>query len=121
MEFDWADYKTLAYQLRQQSDDAAKRSAISRVYYSVYHKAQNYLKEKHDFQVSRMGEGSHKRVWDGFRGKGRTFTAVAEKGIELKENRQKADYDPAIIRLDDLLDESFIVAERLLEYLGKLP
>lgn len=114
MEFDWADYKILAEHLRKQSGEAAKRSAISRIYYCVFHQAQNYLKEKHGFQDSFMGEGSHKRVWGEYFGKGRSYAKVHDTGKRLRDNRNKADYNPKIEKLDDLVEETFIDAEKVL-------
>ena len=44
--FDWNDFKTLAEELRQRNDEAAQRTAISRVYYAVYHRAKFIWKAK---------------------------------------------------------------------------
>jgi len=37
--FDWSEYLTLANQLAANNDEASHRSAMSRAYYCVYHKA----------------------------------------------------------------------------------
>ena len=44
--FDWNDFKTLAEELRQRNDEAAQRTAISRVYYAVYWRARNFLESE---------------------------------------------------------------------------
>jgi hypothetical protein len=49
--FDWIDYEKLARSL-QNGDEAAKRSAISRLYYSVYHRAICKLNQTTDFTYS---------------------------------------------------------------------
>jgi len=46
MPFDWNTYKDLAEELRLRNDEASKRSAISRLYYSVYWKARNLLEKE---------------------------------------------------------------------------
>lgn len=121
MVFDWGEYSSLAEQLRSQPDEASKRSAISRLYYSIFHQAQNYLKEKQGFQDSVMGKDSHRRVWEGYLHKGRSFRPIAEEGLRIKNNRQEADYNPEILKLDELVDETFIKAKKILDYLNKLP
>lgn len=121
MEFDWANFKTLAEELRQRDDEASQRSAISRLYYSVFNRAQAYLKEKHGFQVSAMGESSHKAMWNEYGGKGKTSKAIAIKGNRLRLNRNDADYNPTIHKLDNLVEESFREAESILSYLQNLP
>jgi hypothetical protein len=39
MPFDWNDFLTLAEELAARDDQASKRTAISRAYYSVFHAA----------------------------------------------------------------------------------
>jgi len=44
--FDWAEYRRLANELKTRTDDeAALRSAISRLYYSAFHPAKTHLKK----------------------------------------------------------------------------
>jgi len=92
----------------------AKDWAISLTNDCVFNQAQNYLKEKHGFKDSLMGEGSHKRVWGEYFVKGRSYAKVHETGKRLRDNRNKADYNPKIEKLDDLVEETFIDAEKVL-------
>ena len=46
MPFDWNDYARLADELSKREDEASLRTAISRLYYSVYHQARDYLLEE---------------------------------------------------------------------------
>lgn len=39
MPFDWDAYKSLAVELKDSTDEAKRRSAVSRGYYAVYHKS----------------------------------------------------------------------------------
>ena len=41
MPFDFAAYLTLAEELKQRTDEASLRTAISRVYYAVFHQEIN--------------------------------------------------------------------------------
>ena len=60
--FDWAEFLTLANELSGHVDEASHRTAISRAYYCVYHKAceravaNGYIDEK-----------SHWKLWDLYR------------------------------------------------------
>ncbi len=73
--FDWNDFKTLAEELRQREDEAAKRTAIGRTYYATYWRARNYL-ESEGFLL-RIYEGSHTQIWNEFKRKsGHTVKAI---------------------------------------------
>ena len=39
MSFDWDQFRQLAEELRQRNDEAAQRTAISRIYYAFYWRA----------------------------------------------------------------------------------
>lgn len=43
MIFDWDDFRSLAEELRERETEAARRTAISRVYYAVYWKARIFF------------------------------------------------------------------------------
>lgn len=75
--FDWYDYEKLARSL-QNGDEAAKRSAISRLYYSVYHRAMWKLDQTTDFAYS-DNKPAHQQVWDGFVREGKTFRSSDSK------------------------------------------
>ena len=119
MSFDWAEYQRLAERLRHEEGEAERRSAISRVYYSVFCRARNYLTDT-DFVVSVMGSGSHQQVWNEFRMRGRTHNPIGLKGKSLHHNRIKADYEEEVKSLDKLVAESFITAEAILYYLEQV-
>ena len=89
--FDWNDFKTLAEELRQRPDEAAQRTAISRIYYAVYWRARNFL-ESEGF-VLRQYEASHVQIWNEYKQKsGQTNKAVGKLGSELHRFRVQADY-----------------------------
>ena len=119
MLFDWNTYKDLADELRLREDEASKRSAISRLYYSVYWKARISLeKENPHFRVS--ADNSHAVVWRSFLDKGITKRTIFNNGQQLKKYRQWADYDSEIPELEETVEDSFILAERLIKTLNSL-
>ncbi len=57
MIFDWNDFRKLAEELRQKETEAAKRTAISRLYYALYWRARNLLED--EGFIYRRSEQSH--------------------------------------------------------------
>lgn len=118
MNFDWDKFRKLAEDLRQDKTEAAQRTAISRIYYAVYHRAKNYL-ENEGFQF-RQFESSHRQIWDEFKDKGRTFAAIGNTGDRLRANRVKADYIAKIDEINFLVKRSFELAENALAYFQQI-
>ena len=118
MIFDWDKFRELAEKLRQDETEAAKRTAVSRIYYAVYHRAKTYL-ENEGFQF-RQFESSHRQIWDEFKDKGRTFTAIGNTGDRLRANRIKADYIEEIENIDFLVKRSFELAENASAYFQQI-
>lgn len=119
MPFDWNTYKELADRLRQEEDESAKRSAISRLYYSIYHKAKNFLENESDFYFS-DNKPAHKQIWDEFIRKGGTYRAIGGNGKRLLSNRNDADYKDDFLRLDEAIETSFKLAENISDYLSQV-
>lgn len=117
MSFDWNDFCKVAEDLRNGSE-AAKRTAIGRLYYAVYHRARIHL-ESEDF-LFRQFESSHRQIWDEYKDRGRTFAAVGHAGDRLRANRVKADYINEIENIDVLLVRSFELAENAFSYLTQV-
>ena len=119
MSFDWNSYKDLAKELRKRDEEAAKRSAISRLYYAVYWQARNLLeKEDANFYVS--AENSHATVWRKFNNQGHSRRTIFNNGQRLKEYRQMADYESEINKLEDTVEASFILAEKIITIINSL-
>ncbi len=117
--FDWNDFKTLAEELRQRNDEAAQRTAISRVYYAVYWRARNFL-ESEGF-VLRQYEASHIQIWNEYKQKaGQTNKAVGKFGSELHRFRVQADYVAEVKDIKKLVNDSFKLAENVLAYLQQI-
>jgi hypothetical protein len=118
MTFDWNQYRVLAEELRGRDDEAARRSSISRLYYAVYWQARLHLEE--DGFTRTLNEGSHRQVWNAYRNRGRTHRGIGLNGDRLHQNRVQADYVADIARLQDMLNESFQLADKVRSYLDQL-
>ncbi len=118
MSFDWNAFLKIAVEL-QNGNEAAKRTAISRIYYATYHHARAHL-ESEGFQF-RQFESSHRQIWDEFKHRGRTLAAIGHAGDRLRTNRVKADYLNKIDNIDALTARSFELAENVHSYLNQIP
>ncbi len=90
--FEWDDYLSLAEELAERdTDEAALRSAISRAYYAVYHRASAHVRV-HD--VVPVGERlTHRKVWQVLQSGGdQERTDVGFRGRLLHQLRTSADY-----------------------------
>ena len=119
MPFDWNDYYTLAEDLRTSTYESCRRSAISRVYYSVYCQARNRLVEL-GVEIPVI-YSAHRWVWNYYkRTNGRTSSGIGDNGDRLHFNRKRADYNDDIDKLDDVVAESFRFADKVLYYLDQI-
>jgi uncharacterized protein (UPF0332 family) len=115
MHFDWTEYARLSEELSKRDDEASQRTAISRLYYSIYHQARDYLREE-GIPLS-TGDSSHKIVWNGYRNMGKSCKAVGVNGDRMHDYRRKADYEGEVQDLVELVQSSFIIARNILAYL----
>jgi uncharacterized protein (UPF0332 family) len=118
MTFDWNQYRILAEELRGREDEAARRSSISRLYYAVYWQARLYLED--DGFILTLNDGSHRQVWNAFRDRGITHRVIGVNGDRLRRNRVDADYVADIARLQEMLNESFHLADKVRSYLDQI-
>jgi uncharacterized protein (UPF0332 family) len=117
--FDWDNFKTLAEELRRRENEAAKRTAISRIYYSVYWRSRFFL-ENEGFLI-RQYEGSHIQIWNQYKQKtGQTNKAIGRLGSELHRFRVQADYVAEIKNIEQLTEDSFQIAEKISIYLKQI-
>ncbi len=115
MIFDWNGFYTLAEELNRREDEAAKRTAISRLYYAIYWKARNLLED--EGFIFRQNDSSHRQIWQEYKNRGRTFQAISMFGAKLHLYRVEADYYPEIDDINELTNKSFVLAEKLKTYL----
>ncbi len=117
--FDWNEFKKLAEKLKDENDEASQRTAISRLYYAIYWKARIQIVSK-GYRYDRY-KSSHKQIWNEYLSKSDLDNQdIGKKGKELHEKRIKADYEDEIRKLDDLVEDSFLVADEILAVLKKV-
>ncbi len=119
MPFDWNTYKDLAEELRLRDDEASKRSAISRLYYSLYHKVKKFLESEGENFLFSENKPAHQQVWNELIRTGGTHRRIGENGKRLLDNRVDADYKE-INKIDDALETSFRLANNMLFYLSQV-
>jgi hypothetical protein len=115
--FDWRDLLSLAESLALQPEEAARRAAISRAYYAVFHQAKA-LVEAREGPLS-LSVDSHERVWRDLERKGRGLARIGQDGRRFKRLRVAADYEVALPRLDQQLQEALALARSLDERIAK--
>ena len=90
MPFSWVDYLSLAERLLPGTDEADRRTAISRAYYAVFNLANAWLESRRPLPLT-VG-GRHEQVWAEFNKGSAAAQQVARNGERLKQRRVKADY-----------------------------
>ncbi len=117
--FDWNEFKILAEKLKDEKEEASQRTAISRLYYAIYWKARIQIVSK-GYIYDRY-KSSHKQIWNEYLSRADLDNQdIGKKGKELHEKRIKADYFDEIKKLGDLVEDSFLVADEILETLKKV-
>jgi len=119
MAFDWNYFLTLADDLAKRSDDASKRTAVSRAYYSAFHDA---LSRAELNCGPKQGGNSHQWCWDRYLySRDDDCYQLAIDGTRLKAKRVQADYEaPEIRRLDDYVARALADARDLKKRIANL-
>lgn len=103
MPFDWTNFLTIADELSQRGDEAAKRSAISRAYYAAFNPA--FERAERTAGPFPRNQGSHIWCWTKYQN---TNDAGCQQlgltGSRMKRRRVHADYySYDIKRIDDVV------------------
>ncbi len=98
MNFEWADYHTLARTLGGEVglpavNEARYRTAVSRAYYACHRKAYKFLEVR--YAPPQRGQSVHEWVIDTLRQGNPSRRAVSVKLQRLRRLREYADYDDA--------------------------
>ncbi|MGL6297935.1 MAG: hypothetical protein ACRC1M_02080 [Methanobacteriaceae archaeon] len=95
MSFCWNDFKDLGYKLSDESDEASKRTAISRFYYAGFCFSRQHLIEFLKMSEFKDNMDIHKRVVYYFLNEHRMeeHQRIANDLKRLRVNRNKADYN----------------------------
>jgi hypothetical protein len=120
MPFNWNDFLPLAQQLATSTDDASKRTAISRAYYCVFNLA--FARAESTGCRYARGEGYHQWCWRKY---SETPDSSCRKlgvdGKRMLARRVRADYDAREIpRLGDTALRTVADAQQSLAALGAL-
>ena len=100
MPFDWSKYLRLAEELATRKEEACLRSSLSRMYYYVYNIALERAKRNGFKAVS--GESTHGQLWRLYsKSPEPRCVSLGQIALRLKEKREKADYDPSFLRIEE--------------------
>jgi len=128
MTFDWHEYSALAGclyngNLKEASEEARFRSAISRAYYAAYCSARNHIRA-HTKPPLAPGWDGHRAVAEWFKSQQDPESKqIGQDLLNLLESRQKADYRDALPFPDPRMATALWVktAQLILDGLQKLP
>ena len=115
--FDWSEYLALANQLAANSGEASHRSAISRAYYCIYHKA-----AERAVASGCQNPRNHVGLWELYSNNqsNRACLELARMGDRMKKERVEADYNPAATRITDRMNVQLRRANDFLTRLAAL-
>jgi len=125
MSFNWSEYLNLAQELVGQTgtpagQEARQRSALSRAYYAAFCQARNHLRDKEGHSLPGGGQ-VHVYVRDQFRNSSDPMrNQIGQNLNRLRIDRNKADYDDSVPRLDTMTVRDMTLAQRVLAMLSKL-
>ena len=119
--FDWNEYLNLANELAKRPDEASKRSAVSRAYYSAFHFARAWL-ENRSVPVPRDGT-AHQIVWEEFERIGDETSSqnprhVGQQGRRLRDERNRADYKANVPNFVNYVSPALVKARQIIAYLS---
>lgn len=126
MSFDWDQYFELAQSLSgddsaDPSDEANKRSAISRAYYAVLIQAREKASERSGDNYPTDGRTHRWTIRKYKQDNSPNVKGIGEKINRLKKRRERADYDNVVPNLDKELSSALQEASSLLHRLSNLP
>lgn len=119
--FDWWDFLGVAERMAGTSDEAERRTAISRTYYAAFGTALAWRKGCRYFETLEDGS-DHQRLWAEFKESADGDERyIGELGSRLRRRRNAADYWPRVDELGDMVADSIEDARYLRELLDTLP
>jgi hypothetical protein len=121
MAFDWADYLKLAEELAARTDEASKRSAISRAYYFVFNTA--FARAESTAGRCPVVGGEQSWCWTVYRqSPDHTCKRLGVTGDILKRRRVDADYKGSTkLNLEDVVRTALLEARRFQADFAVLP
>ncbi|MGC9780509.1 MAG: DNA-binding protein [Candidatus Heimdallarchaeota archaeon] len=125
VEFTWHQYYDLAQQFYDDSDsnktlsEALLRSAISRAYFATHCLARNYLLNEKQLQPPKDKKDMHSWVIDQI-SKDPNIGKVHIQLNRLRDDRNKADYEDVVRRINRLAEGALLGARKAIEILDQL-
>jgi uncharacterized protein (UPF0332 family) len=117
VKFDWTEFLTLAKELAARPDEAARRSAVSRAYYSVLGQARTLFDARGEVSATVQAA----TLWKVLQEKGDApRREIGVSAGRLRGKRNRADYDPTVQGLENLVKSSLLEAEHLISMLAKI-
>lgn len=119
MSFDWKEYLNLGLVLhglqpKNFKQEAALRSSVSRIYYSCYHLALEYVISNYGYiPVTRHPGENHWRVRDELRRNRKRF--ITRKLSDLHQKRKQCDYDDVVVNLPLIVNSSINDAREIMK------
>jgi uncharacterized protein (UPF0332 family) len=115
MPFDWDEYLTLSKKIaaRTATNEALKRTAVSRAYYAVAHIADIYARTRLSWPGVGRGGGWHSSLAQFYRNQlsNTSFQEVGSKLRTLRDLREECDYDDTITNINGNLSLAISEAE----------
>ncbi|GBC78976.1 hypothetical protein HRbin09_00187 [bacterium HR09] len=122
MGFDWNEFLALASYLAGEtgtrySQEAAKRTSVSRAYFATFCYARNYATSNQGFNPAQRAI-DHKHLREHFKKLGGIWAEIAEALEDLRKWRNQCDYDDVVNGLDRLVAEAISAAKTALTLCG---
>lgn len=119
MTFEWRDFLVLAEELAVREEESCQRSAVSRAYYAAFCSARDAIREE---GVVLPKSGSvHRVIWSQFEKASASHRRrIAILGSRLRHSRNRADYDVAVARVEDVAADAIADAGQLISLLEEL-
>jgi uncharacterized protein (UPF0332 family) len=110
MSFNWSTYIDLAKVLNAMPEESARRSAVSRAYYSAFHVASSTLKTNGIQTFPRDLKKSHAKIWNVYKkSTKRNCRRIGVRAGNLMDDRLEADYNAA--RNFDAAEVTMLITE----------
>jgi uncharacterized protein (UPF0332 family) len=118
--FDWEEFLEFAEeQVKRRGNPAAERSAISRAYYAVFHRAKSYYLAKGETLTYNAAD--HASVKDWFEHSGNRDVSKIGLWIgRLRQSRRDADYEDRFPNLSSEAESAIIAARRAIDAISRL-
>lgn len=119
MAFNWREFLELARELAGQasarySEEAAKRTSVSRAYYAAFCFARNYAATSQGFKPKWTAD-DHRLLREHFKKLDGVWDEISDVLNDLRKWRNQCDYHDQVDNLQDLVDNSLKSASNIIQ------